>query len=64
MADAAVAQRNDTTSGQHSLSATSDAMADVADAAAAAALVALPQPNAAAAGKKQLACDDVQRCTS
>ena len=62
MADTAAAQRNDTTSGEHSLSAISDAMADAADAAAAAALVALPQPAAAAAGEKQLAYDDVNCC--
>ncbi len=44
MTDTAAAQHNDTTNGEHSLSATNDAMTDAADAAAAAALVALPQP--------------------
>ena len=50
MTDEASSQPNDGTSAEHSLSSISDAMGDAAYAAAAAALVALPQPAAAAAG--------------
>lgn len=51
MTDTAAARPNDTISGQLSLSATDVTTADAADAAAAATLVALPQPAAAAAGE-------------
>ena len=51
MADSATQQHNDATSGEHSLSTTSDAMTDTADAAVAAASVVLPQPAAAAASE-------------
>jgi hypothetical protein len=42
----------------------SAALADAADAAAATALVALPQPAATGAGKTTTAHDDVQQCPS
>jgi len=51
MTDTAAAQHNDTTNRQHSSSTISDAMADAADVAAAAALVAVPQPATAATGE-------------
>lgn len=51
MTDTAVAQHNDTTNRQHSSSSTSDEMVDADDVATGAALVALPQPAATAAGE-------------
>ena len=51
MTEEAPSQASDSTIGEHSLSSPSDAMGDAADPAAAAALVALPQPAAAAAGE-------------
>jgi hypothetical protein len=51
MTDAASSQPNDSTSGEASPSSTSDAMADAGNPVAPAALVALPQQAAAAAGK-------------
>lgn len=54
MTDAASSQPNDSASEELSPSPTGDAMGDAADAAAAAALVALPQPAAAAAGKRSV----------
>ena len=51
MTNEATSQPNDSTSGEPSPSTPTDAMGDAADVAAAAALVALPQPAAAAAGE-------------
>jgi hypothetical protein len=50
MTDEASSQPNDSSVGEPSPSTTGDAMGDAADAAAAAALIALPHPAAAAAG--------------
>ena len=60
MTDAATSQPNDNSSGEPSPSTTSDAMGDATDAAAAAALVALPQPTATAAGEAQRVPCNVQ----
>jgi len=51
MADTAAQQHNGSTIGDPSPSTTSDDMADAGNAVAAAAPVALPQPNPAAAGE-------------
>jgi len=61
MADAAAAQHDDTIVGEPSLGTIDATMADAADAAAAATLVALPQPTAAAAGEFIAVS---QRCTA
>jgi hypothetical protein len=62
MTDEASSQPNDSSSGEPSLSTPSDAMGDAADAAAAAALIALPQPAAAAAGENAMAHGVINRC--
>jgi hypothetical protein len=62
MTDEASAQPNDRTIGEPSPSTPTDAMGDAADAAATAALVALPQPAAAAAGEFMSSRYLVYRC--